>query len=112
MQVFVVPSPLEPAAADAVEELAEAAGRHDGVAPLNEHTLLRLHRRHDGDRHLLARDGGRLLGYAFLDSREAELMVRPDARRRGVGTALARQLQGLAAPNPVAVWAHGGLGAA
>lgn len=109
MQVTVVPSPLSPADADAVEELAEAAGRHDGVAPLNEHTLLRLHRTHDGDRHLLVRDGGRLAGYAFLDSREAELVVRPDARRRGAGTALARRLQGLAAPNPLAVWAHGGL---
>jgi mycothiol synthase len=109
VQVSVVPSPLSPADADAVEDLAEAADRHDGVAPLNEHTVLRLHRKHDGDVHLLVRHAGRLAGYAFLDSREAELVVRPDARRHGVGTALARRLRGLAAPNPVAVWAHGGL---
>ena len=112
MQVTVVPSPLPAADADAVEELAAAATREDGVAPLNEHTLLRLHRPGAEDRHLLVRDAdGALAGYAFLEGAEAELVVRPDRRRRGAGTALVTRLRELTG-GPVTIWAHGGSGAA
>jgi mycothiol synthase len=111
MQVTVVSSPLSAADADAVQELAGQTGAEDGVAPLNEHTLLRLHRTHEGDLHLLAEpEGGRLAGYAFLEGAEAELLVRADFRRHGVGTALVTRLRELAgAEAPVTVWAHGGL---
>jgi mycothiol synthase len=109
VQLTVVPSPLPAADADAVRELAEDTTREDGVAPLNEHTLLRLHREHAGDRHLLARSpAGRLTGYAFLEDGEAELVVRPEARRRGTGTGLAARLRELTGDD-VTVWAHGGL---
>ncbi len=112
MQLSVVLSPLPATDADAVEELADDAAREDGVAPLNEHTLLRLHREHAGDRHLLARSqDGRLTGYAFLEDGQAELVVRPRQRRRGVGTALVARLRELTGDG-VTIWAHGGLEAA
>src|SRR5689334_1149759 len=84
----------------AVAALAQAATAADGVAPLSEHVLLHVR---SGDAtddvgsspaHLLAYDGARLLGYAHLDGGEAtagvsaEVVVHPDARRRGVGRAL------------------------
>jgi mycothiol synthase len=85
--------------------LAGAAAQADAGYPLSEQALLRL--RQDGGPawvHLLARDdAGRLLGYAHVDTADqvAELVVHPDARRRGVGRAL------LTTANPQRVWAHG-----
>ena len=109
MQLTVVTSPLPATDADAVEELAADAVRVDGVAPLNEHTLLRLRRENAGDRHLLARSAdGRLAGYAFHEGGEAELVVRPGQRRQGVGTALVTRLRELTGDG-ITVWAHGGL---
>jgi mycothiol synthase len=58
---------------------------------------------------------GALLGYARLEvppgepEAEAELVVRPQARRRGLGTALLTRLEELAAGRPLRVWAHGEL---
>jgi mycothiol synthase len=65
-----------------------------------------------GGHDLTARDaGGALLGYARLevtaDEAEAELVVRPEARRRGVGTALLTRAEELADGRPLRVWAHG-----
>ncbi len=69
-----------------VEQVTEA----DGIRPLSEHVML--HLRHGGDvdvRHVLARTGGELVGYAHLDVTDqvagpsAELAVTPSARRRG-----------------------------
>jgi mycothiol synthase len=67
-----------------------------------------------GGRDLTARDtAGVLLGYARLevaaDDAEAELVVRPEARRRGVGTALLSRAEELAGGRPLRVWAHGAL---
>jgi mycothiol synthase len=67
-----------------------------------------------GGHDLTARDaGGALLGYARLevsgDEAEAELVVRPEARRRGVGTALLTRAEELAGGRPLRVWAHGEL---
>lgn len=108
MQVTVVPSPLPAADAAAVEELAAAATREDAVAPLNEHTLLRLRREHPADQHLLARaENQDLTGYAFLEQTEAELVVHPGHRRHGAGTALVTRLRELTG-GPVTIWAHGG----
>lgn len=83
----------------AVRALARAAEDVDGVAPLGEHTLIGLER--SGRTHLIAGD---LDGYAQRDGDGAELVVHPDRRRRGVGTAL---LDALRADREVQVWAHG-----
>ena len=112
MEVTVVPSPLPAADAAAVEQLAAATARADGVAPLNEHTLLHLRGEHAADRHLLARDdNGAPAGYAFVEGTEAELVVHPEHRRRGAGTALVTRLRELTG-GPVTIWAHGGSDAA
>jgi mycothiol synthase len=60
-------------------------------------------------------DAGALLGYARLElppgepEAEAELVVAPPARHRGVGTALLGRLEELAGARPLRVWAHGEL---
>ncbi|MFI5607352.1 mycothiol synthase [Amycolatopsis sp. NPDC051903] len=66
-----------------------------------------------GGLHLLARVGGRPAGYAHLDTdgdshgrQVAELVVHPEFRRRGVATALAKELVAKAADG-ARVWAHG-----
>jgi mycothiol synthase len=92
----------------------------DGVAPLSEGVLLQL--RHGSG--ALARDlvltstDGTLAGYAHLDApdKEAqdgdasgELVIHPDWRRRGLGTALASALLAGASGHGVRLWAHGEL---
>ena len=84
---------------------------------MSEEGELRLqHGGPDGGRDLTARDaGGALLGYARLEvpadgaEAEAELVVRPEARRRGVGAALLTRAEALAGDRPLRVWAHGAL---
>jgi mycothiol synthase len=90
--------------------LLRAASAADGVRPLSEEAELRLqHGGPPGGRDLVVRDGGRLAGYARLDDGAAEGVVHPDHRRRGVGTALLRQLLDAAGDRPLSVWAHGDL---
>ncbi|MGC7093578.1 mycothiol synthase [Amycolatopsis lurida] len=90
--------------AGAVRELLLAAraadGRPEEVEPPS------------GGLHLPAYEDGRLVGYAHLDTsgdsfgrQVAELVVHPDHRRRGHGTAMAREL--LARDGELRVWAHG-----
>ncbi|MGA8117886.1 MAG: mycothiol synthase [Actinocatenispora sp.] len=103
----------EPDAAEVIA-LAEAAAAADGVAPLSEAFLLRLrHGGSDAD-HVVARDGGTLVGYTQLDTTgpEAELVVHPGHRHRGVGrallTALLERVDATGAgPEPLRMWAHG-----
>ncbi|MCW2675154.1 MAG: mshD [Modestobacter sp.] len=106
--------------ADEVSEvlgLLAAATAADGVRPVSEETELRLqHGGPPGGRDLTARDdGGVLLGYARLElphdgpEAEAELVVGPQARRRGVGSALLTRLEHLAGDRPLRFWAHGEL---
>lgn len=92
---------------EAVRRLVAEAAEHDGVMPLNEHTMLHLTGRHGDEAHLLARAGdGRIAGYAHLDDDgSAEVVVAPAARRQGFGTALVRALVG--SGRPIRVWAHG-----
>ncbi|WP_454041595.1 mycothiol synthase [Cellulosimicrobium sp. Marseille-Q8652] len=72
-----------------VHELAAAAERADGVAPLSEQPLLNLREADDDVVHLLSWWRGSLAGYAQVDRRgpvpSAELVVRPEHRRRGLG---------------------------
>lgn len=97
-----------------IQQLTRTATAADGLPPFNEDTLLNLAQR----RAVTARDAsGSLLGAALYRTHtdgmlSAELVVHPHARRRRVGTALARELTSLltthAAPL-LQVWAHGSL---
>ena len=94
-----------------VLELADAAGAADGVHPLSEDVVLRVRAAEDGvpgARHHLIFSADGLAGYAFLDHADpdlpsGELVVRPEARRRGHGTALLAAI----GPGPARFWAHG-----
>ena len=106
---------LTPTEAAQVHDLQVRAIAADGVSPLSEQPLLSLTAPGGRVRHLLAYAGEQLTGYAQLDSpagpdASAELVVDPDARRRGAGRALVDAVLG-AAPE-ARLWAHGQLPAA
>jgi mycothiol synthase len=95
---------------DAVRNLVAAAERADGVAPVGEQVLREL----AGDlaEHLLvAGSEGALVGYLNLAGGTAELVVHPDARRRGIGTDLVQAVLARGGAG-VRFWAHGTLPAA
>ena len=97
---------LSAAEAADVLALATAAEAADGVYPLSEDVVLRV--RGGGSpaahTHLLSFAGDRLAGYAFLErDGSGELVVHPDHRRRGHGTALLAA----AGAGPLRFWAHG-----
>jgi mycothiol synthase len=102
--------PLTAEESEAVLALAEEAARHDGFAPLSEQFRLSVASREvDGVDHVLALDAqGAVVGYAQYrtgadgEPPSAELVVAPDARRRGVGRALVTAL-----PHDARVWSHG-----
>ena len=110
--------------AAAIAALAQAATAADGVAPLSEHVLLHVRNGAAGDEdggspaHFLAYDEDGLVGYAHLDHGEAvegasaEVVVHPDARRRGVGRALITALRTAIDSGPLRLWSHGHLSAA
>ena len=91
-----------------IRDLIAAAKQVDGVAPVGEQVLRELP--HDRTRHLLAVDGDDIFGYLNLTAEPAmaELVVDPAARRRGIGSAMART--GIAEGGEAArIWAHGNL---
>ncbi len=101
---------LSEAEAAEVLHLASAAADVDGVHPLDEHTILQVRGGAPGSVHLTTRrPDGTLGGYAHIDTATgaAELVVAPDARRRGLGRALLTAARGA-----VRIWAHGDLPAA
>lgn len=108
---------LSSAERDGVRALAAAAERADGVAPLGEQVLRELRESATGrTEHLVvAGESGAVAGYLNLAPGEtdavAELAVDPQARRRGIGTAL---ISAAIARCGAAVrfWAHGTLPAA
>jgi mycothiol synthase len=91
-----------------IRELIAAAATVDGVAPVGDQVLRELP--HDRAKHLLAVDGDDVSGYLSLTDAPAmaELAVHPNARRRGIGSAMARA--GLSEGGDGArIWAHGNL---
>ena len=94
-----------------IRELIAAARQEDGVAPVGDQVLREL--AHDRTRHLLAVEGDDMVGYLNLvpDPPMAELVVRPDARRRGIGSAMARAALSEGGDD-ARIWAHGNLEAA
>jgi mycothiol synthase len=95
-----------------IRDLIDAATACDGVAPVGAQVLRELP--HDRTRHLVARTRDGIVGYLNLVAGErdspamAEAVVHPDARRRGIGSALIAA--GLAEGGDGArVWAHGNL---
>jgi mycothiol synthase len=99
----------------AVRELVSAATEFDGVAPVGEQVLRELG--HDRTQHLLVTGSqpGAVVGYLNLsrdgDAGMAELVVHPQARRRGIGAGMARAAMTKTSGRN-RFWAHGTLEAA
>jgi mycothiol synthase len=91
-----------------IGELIAAANHADGVAPVGDQVLREL--AHDRTKHLVAVDGGEISGYLNLTAPPAmaELVVHPDARRRGIGSAMARMALSEGGDG-ARIWAHGNL---
>lgn len=93
---------------EAVRGLASAAAHADGSAPLGEQVLRGLAGRRA--EHLVVRDpAGVLVGYlnyAPGDDAVAELVVHPQARRRGIGSAMLRAAIERSGGR-IRFWAHG-----
>lgn len=98
---------LSVAEQDGVRSLVTAAAVADGVEPVGERVLRELAEERTG--HLLAcGSDGSIVGYLNLAPATAELVVHPDARRRGIGTALVRAAIERGGAQ-VRFWAHGTL---
>jgi len=101
---------LDTDAQQQIRELVTAANEFDLVAPVGEQVLREL--AHQRTEHLLSADGGKVVGYLNLAAGNdggpgmAELVVHPQARRHGIGTAMIRA----ALSKTLGVnhfWAHG-----
>ncbi len=113
-----VSGPLSAPDAHRVLDLVQRAAEEDGVSPLSEHVML--HLRYGGDpraKNVLLFDHGTLAGYGHLDPTDpvegpaGEMVIHPDARRRGLGLRLGQALVAEAGP-ALRLWAHGELPAA
>lgn len=98
--------------AERITAIVDAAGSLDGTAPVGDQVLREL--RHDRTRHLVAVSNEHVVGYLGLAPATqdapamAEVVVAPEARRRGIGSTLIRT--GLAEGGAgTRVWAHGNL---
>jgi mycothiol synthase len=93
-----------------VLNLVAAAEAVDQVRALNEAALLRLRRPYPTTQHLLVSEGGKLAGYAQLESgtewSAGQLLVAPDHRLQGIGTLLLQRLIKESSP-PLRIWAMG-----
>lgn len=99
--------PVGPGPATDVRRIAEACDEADGVITLNEQACLQLKYRglRDASLWLGSSSGtGEAEGFALLHGQILDLAVHPDARGKGVGTALAAAA--LAATDRVEAWSH------
>lgn len=106
MKIEPIDLPARPELLDAARALLLDAAGTDGVDAFSEQFVLGLSDARLWHRHLIAREGDRLLGLAACDDSSCELVVAPAARRRGVASGLLAELRGRD------VWAHGNLPAA
>ena len=114
--------PLQAAEAGEVLQLVQEATDADGVGPLSEHVLLSVrYGRDKRARNVRVWESGRLAGYGHLDPGDpadpadgpaGELVIRPSARRHGLGLVLGRRLVAEASGRQLRLWAHGDLPAA
>lgn len=88
-----------------IRELITAATEFDTLAPVGEQVLRELP--HDRTEHLLVTDGDDIVGYLNLAA-IAELVVHPDARRKGIGTAMINAALSKT-DGKAQFWAHGTL---
>ena len=94
----------------AIQEIISAAIEFDGVAPVGDQVLRELGQQRT--KHLVAADStGDVRGYLNLTPEMAELVVRPDARRNGIGAGLI-QATLTETGGDCSFWAHGTLPAA
>ncbi|MGO4957882.1 mycothiol synthase [Luteococcus sp. Sow4_B9] len=102
---------LTPAERAAVEGLVGRVASHDGVQPLNEVARFALAGKGHAV-HWLAHRDGQVIGYAQCcpRSHSAQLLVDPDFRRQGIGTALSQAV--LAVEKTPVWWAFGNLAGA
>ncbi len=114
-----MPSPdvltrLSPEQVAAVRALVGVVTAADQTPPLSDHVMLHLPQGGDADvRHLLLRDGSRLVAYAHLDVTDAvagssaELAVHPECRGQGYGRTLVEELLRQSPDGRLRLWAHG-----
>ena len=91
---------------DPVVQLAREAEQYDGVAPFDEATLRAVERHPDRVRTFVEDDGCAVLTRA-PQGLELGVVVRPVARRRGIGAALVRRALSDAGNDTVHAWSHG-----
>jgi mycothiol synthase len=96
-----------------IRDVIDAAAAHDdGIRPVGDQVLREL--AGDRTRHLVAREGDEVVGYLNLVAGEpdspamAEAVVHPDARRRGIGSAMIGTGLGEGGDG-TRIWAHGNL---
>jgi mycothiol synthase len=100
-----------------VRDLIATATSSDGVAPVGDQVVRELKRAEPDSRHLLATDDDEIVGYLNLAPATtagpamAELVVHPQARRRGIGSKMARTALSEGGSG-TRIWAHGNLPAA
>ncbi|MDJ0392624.1 mycothiol synthase [Rhodococcus sp. G-MC3] len=99
-----------------IRAIVTHATEHDGTAPLSEQAVKAVSS--DSDvRHLVAVDGGRIVGYAGTTPRTpgnppmSEAVVDPEFRRRGIGRTLVERAL-TDGGEGARIWAHGNLDAA
>ena len=91
---------------DALVHLAREAEQYDGVAPFDEATLRAVERHPDRVRTFAEDDGCAVLTEG-PQGLELGVVVRPSARRRGIGGSLVRQALDEAGDGTALAWSHG-----